>query len=542
MRRFVVGQVREGSPAPRSEGWSCMAKSHVSRSFGVAARVVAVAAVSAGLVAVGSRQAMGDPPDGQGSGGPPSVHHGGNGQKPDAPPNSFNEAPHGYEVSFSNHDDIKHHWPNGFDTGGTTVESDSNDGGATGGSAAFPGPVNNGWIPYDAAVAVGPTHVVVLVNSSMTFYDKSDPTNAALTQYSTFDSWWGTSAGTAFDPKCYYDPAMGGHFVMQATSTGNGLANMYIAVSQTTDPTGDWWNYTLDWRVDGSTMTNNWGDFPGLGYDDAAVYVTANQYNGSGFKYAKIRVLDKSQLYTGGTLTFTDFTGMKNSDGSTAFTVKPARCLSTSGSEYLLNTRPMGGSSVTLWRIDNAPAAPTLTRVANVSVGTYGPPPDAPQLGGHNLVATGDCRTQEIVYRSGNLYTGFSERFSQWRRSTVSAVRFLKVTTAGVKVKDTTYTGPTGVSFYYPAVTVDAAGDVAMGFNRSSSTEYISSNVVKLLAAASNFSPSVTLKAGTSYMIQPRWGDYNAIQMDPDGTGAWVMNGVGTNTVWGTDVTRVSMP
>jgi hypothetical protein len=316
---------------------------------------------------------------------------------------------------------------------------------------------------------------------------------------------------------------------------------MYVSVSQSPDPTGAWFTYAMDWRVDGNTMTSNWGDFPGLGYDDAAVYVTANQYSSS-FRYAKIRILKKSDLYAGLPLTFTDIVNLKNADGTTAFTIKPARCLSSSGSEYLLNTRPGGGSSVTLWRIDNPVSSPSTTRVATVAVGTYGTPPDAPQSGGRNLVDTGDCRTQEVVYRDGNVYTAFTERFAQSKRSTVAAARFLKITSAGVRVIDKTYTGPTGASVYYPAVAVSASGAVLMGFDRSSSTEFVSSYAVSMAAGANTFATSSQrLAAGIGYMRQSRWGDYNAIELESDGSGAWVMNGVGSS-VWNTDISLVLFP
>jgi len=506
------------------------------------ARAGALAAAFTGLVAAGSTVAAGDPSGGQGTSGAPTVHSGGGGGKPDTPPGAFTEAPRGFEVSASHNDELKHHWPEGFPTGGTTVDSDTTTDGDGGGDSLFPGPVNNGWIPYDAAVASGPGQIVALVNSSMTFYDKTTHESVG---YHTFDSWWGTSAGSAFDPKCFYDPSNGGHFVMLATSVGNGLANMYVSVSKTSDATGDWYTYTMDWRVDGTTMTNNWGDFPGLGYDDDCVYVTANQY-GSSFRYAKIRVLRKSELYTNAALTFTDFVGMKNADGTTAFTVKPARCVGASGSEYLLNTRPGGGSSVTLWRIDNGATSPALTRVANVAVGTYGAPPDAPQSGARSAgVDTGDCRTQEVVYRDGNVYTAFTERFAQSKRSTVAAARFLKISSAGTRLQDITYTGPSGASVYYPAVMVGPSthsgdGAVIMGFDRSSASEYISSYVVTMASGASSFSTASTrLAAGTGVMRQSRWGDYNGI--DLDGSGAWLMNGVGSS-VWSTDISYVAFP
>ncbi len=460
------------------------------------------------------------------------------GQRPTSPPGAFSESPYGFEVSSAQVEDLKHQWPDGFATGGAEVDVDGNDGSSGGGASLFPGPGPNGWIPYDAALAVGPNDVLACVNASWSAYTRTGTLEASA----TFDSFYGTAAGTAFDPKCFYDAA-GQHFVMLATSTGNGLANMYVAVSKTSSVSDGWYTYTMDWRVDGTTTTSNWGDFPGLGYDDNAVYVSANQYTtGGSFQYAKVRVLKKSELYYGSPLTYTDFVGMTNADGTKAFTLKPARCISSSGSGHLLNTRPGGGSSVTLWRIDAPTTSPTLTRVATVSVGTYGVPPNAKQAGGRNLVATGDCRTQEIVWRDGLLHTAFTETYGVKRGKSQSALRYLRIDTGTAqKAADTTYRGASGVYFYYPAVTVDASGNVVMCFNRSSSNEYISMATATIPAGSTTFGTSTTLVAGTTYMSQRRWGDYNAIQIE-DGNGAWVMTGTGRSYIWATDILNVSVP
>jgi hypothetical protein len=456
---------------------------------------------------------------------------------PGRPPAAVFQAPLGFEISAQHHEHLKHSTPPPFPVGGSEIVTDPNSAPPEpADEAQFPGPLNNGWIPYDAAVAVGPSHVLALVNSSWTVYTKAGVQQA----YSTFDAWWGLAAGSPFDPKCFYDD---GHFVMLATSVGNGLANMYVSVSQTDDPTGAWWNYTFDWRLDGATLTGNWGDYPGLGYDDNAIYISANQYTISAnfFQYAKVRVLDKAALYSGSAGTYTDFVNLFNADGTKAFTVKPARCLSSSSSEYLLNTRSGGGNSVTLWRIDGAPGSPTLTRVATVSVGSYSVPPDAPQKGGSNKVATNDCRTQEVVYRDGTVHTAFTERVGSRPKDRRAALRYLAISTAGAKQKDTTYQGSSGVHLYYPAVTNDANGNLAMFFNRSSGTEYISMYVTKMPAGGS-FGASSLLAAGTTYMIQSRWGDYSGVHNDPLTGEVWGMCGTARNSVWATDIVAVTLP
>lgn len=418
---------------------------------------------------------------------------------------------------------------------GYEIQYDANVGGgalAPNQGINFNGLGQNGWIPYDAAIAVGPTHVVDMTNSQFGIYTRAG-VNVSTTQFAT---WWGTAAGTPFDPKCFYDRTAG-RFVMLATSVGNGLANMYLSVSQTSDPTGPWWNYTFDWRLDGTTMTGNWGDYPGLGYNDDAIFINANQYtiSGNSYRYSKVRVLSKAQLYSGAPATYTDFIDLRDADGTSAFTVKPARCLSSSASEYLLNTRAGGGSSVTLWRIDNAPTAPTLTRVATVSIGSYSVPPDARQPGTGTLIATNDCRTQDVVWRNGFLYTAFNVRAGTSRRTYVAAIRYLKLSSTGAIDKNITYTA-SGIHMYYPAVTADASGNMYMTFSRSSSSEYASMYRTGMLATETSIQASALVKAGVATNTSGRWGDYSGVDNDPlDDGDVWMYAGwANTSNRWAT--------
>jgi hypothetical protein len=454
------------------------------------------------------------------------------------------QAPLGFEVSLSHHEDLKHQSPPPVPLGGDHIAVDPNSTPAPpAADAEFPGPTNNGWIPYDGAIAVGPTYIVAMANSTWTVYSKAGGPPVRASE--GLDVIFGTGVNDApFDPKCFYDS---GHYVMLATYISGSNARMYVAVSKTSDPTSavdsnGWWVYTFNWRLDGTTDTSNWGDFPGLGYDDNSIYINTNQYSISGgsFQYSKVRVLSKAQLYTGAGATYVDFTHLLNADGTAAFTPKPARCLSSSTSGYLLNTRPGGGSSVTLWRIDNGPTSPTLTRVATVSVGNYAVPPDAPQKGGRNLVATGDCRTQDVVFRNGSIYTAFTEKTGTTRKNQACALRYLQITNAGAKTRDLTYAGASGVSLYYPAVSADSLGNVAMNYSRSSSTEYIGAYAAKLPVGATNFGASSTLASGNTYMIQSRWGDYSGVHND--GADLWFMTGVGNSSVWGTDISKITLP
>ncbi len=400
----------------------------------------------------------------------------------------------------------------------------------------FSGLGQNGWSPYDAAIAVGPNDIVVMTNEQWIVYDRTGSVVRAVTG---FGAWWGTPAGGPFDPKCFYD-AVSGRFVMIAVSKNGttGKAFTHISVSQTGDPIGSWNNYQLDSTLNGNTQTSNWSDFPGLGCDDNAIYITSDQYNFSNaFQYAKIRVLSKAQLYSGSAATFTDFTGFTNSDGSLVFAPQPARTLSSTSSEYFLNTNPYGRSSVTLWRISGAPASPSLVRQKTFTIGAFSDPPDALQPGTTTLVVTNDARMYDFVWRGGIIHAAFGESFSG-----LAAVRYLRLnTTNNSVVKDVTYTQP-GVYYYYPTVADDSAGNMYMVFTRSSATEYPSVYQTGMQPADSAIQSSALVKAGLGTNTSGRWGDYNAIANDPADSLAVVSYAGWANTSnrWGTWITGAS--
>lgn len=433
------------------------------------------------------------------------------------------EKPYETEMGDGVIQNLKAHPPAGVRLGGESVTWDSSMP-EVGASLApslgtnFAGMTQLGWIPYDAAMAVGPNDVLLMTNSQWAIYDKSTGAQKFLTQ---FDPWFGNVAGGGFDPKCFYDAAAA-RWVIMVVESSNPKALIDISVSQTSDPMGAWWKYSFDVTKDGNVATKNWMDFPHMGFDNNALYVGGDQYSFAGrFKYVKLRVFSKAQMYSGATATYTDFIKFTNADGTAAFAPSPARSVSATASCYMINTRSGSGSNVTLWRIDGAPSATTLTRQATVSCGAYSPPPDAPQLGTTTKIATGDCRTQDCVWQSGTVYTGWSESVSS-----NGAARYFTINTAtGVKIKDLSLAGA-GLSYFYPAVAPDASGNGFMVVSRSSASEYASMWHTGLRTTETTLEATALLKAGVSTNTSGRWGDYNAAHADPsNGANVWLCAG-----------------
>jgi hypothetical protein len=396
----------------------------------------------------------------------------------------------------------------------------------------FEGISYTGWRPPDCAVAVGANHVVEVVNSSWVIYNKNG-TQASAQQ--TLSNWFAgvSPPGFIFDPKVVYDPAAGRFIMLALGQDANTQVSVYLfAVSQSSNAMGGWWLYKQNARLDGSNNTSNWADFPGLGYDAQAVYFTSNQYAfGGGFQYAKMRILNKAVLYSGGGLGWYDFWNWSNSDGTKVFTWKPAQTYGGAPAEYLVNTRSGGGTSVTLWAVTNPLGTPGLSRQATITIGAYGPPPNACQLGGANLIATGDCRTQDVAWRGGYLYTAFSQAYNPGSGNG-SALRILKINTGTSSSAQNWIYYQSGAHFYYPAATVNYAGVMYVAFNRSSCASYVSANAVTEVWLDPNYR---VIKSGEGYYGQDRWGDYTGISPDPAGP-VWVAAEYAKNSTvaWGT--------
>ena len=342
-----------------------------------------------------------------------------------------------------------------------------------------------------------------------------------------------------FDPKLIYDAAADRFILVAAANNNANLQSWFlISVSQTGDPTGAWWSYALDATVEGSTKTNNWADYPGLGQDANAIYLTANMFQWDGpFQYAKLRIVPKQALYTGAAPTFTDLVGMTNPDGSLVFTMQPANVLDTGIDIQLVNTIYPSSDSplsqkITVWTVQNPLNNPILQSHA-VATSPYGIPPHADQKGGAQALDTGDVRMMNAVVRDGFLWASFVAQHN-WEGdpTNVAAVFWLQLDSNQTLVQQGVY-GASGMHYFYPAILpVDSEGCLLV-FNRSSSNDYASLCATgrQRTDQPGTFGPSTLIQAGqNSYTCldgsgRNRWGDYSAVAPDPNNSGAGYVYG-----------------
>jgi len=417
--------------------------------------------------------------------------------------------------------------------------------------ATFPGIACTGRGQPDSIVAVGPSRVLLAVNTKLDIYTKTGQKKFET----SFDSWFSSltvAAGSnLFDPRLIYD-AYDGHFIFTVTARRRDNRSwILLSVSKTNDPEGQWAFYALDMQLNGANRVTLWADFPRLGIDDKAIYLTADMstFRTFLFRYAKLRILKKSEVYAFGNIGWHDIWKLVDASGKYAIHVEPAHSFGTVPAEYLVNTRNDSGNLITLWTLQNPTAAhPKLTKTA-VKVAAYAAPPFALQRGGGTVLvaATEGTGVLKVVSRNGFVYASHAIAHN-WGSGPVSAIRFYQVNTTGKVIQQVTY-GSNGTFYYMPTVMVNSAGDVALAFNRSSASQFAGIFFAgrKVTDPLRHFSKSVPLHPGQANydVIFPgsnidHWGDYNGIAVDQDDS-FWVYGEyVLTPTLWGTQLGKVA--
>ena len=374
----------------------------------------------------------------------------------------------------------------------------------------FEGITQGGYIPGEPSAAAGPLNIFSTGNISVTVTDK-DGSNRVEVFGKTF---WGapSSDDSISDPVCMYDAQRGRFIALAFTTDNNGSYSHYLlAISQTDDARGNWYQYVFDWSKDNSTSTTNWGDYEEFGISTDKFVISSQQFHHSSYKYQKLRVFNRDSLYQGLAVSYVDFVNFANQ----VFVTKPGRNLSADSTIYLLATVYNGGSKVTVGKITGPSNNPTLSFGTSVTVQSYGAPVKAPGGSGTATVDAGDARTLNFIVRNGVLHIAWHFGVSI-SGTTVDALRYLKLNVAAwppTVLNDETYSAAS-TYMYYPNVMVDSAGTMFMGFDRSSTTEYPSSYVTGKRRTDAAIQASALAKAGTAVTTQSRWGDFTGGDMD----------------------------
>ena len=424
-------------------------------------------------------------------------------------------------------------------------------------AAAYGDQPTTGGTPPDTQIAVGPTRVVEMVNATAYVYNKAG--GAPIDTFS-LPAFFGTTTTfpAASDPKVLYDAESGRFFASMLLFDGcdpdpppagsgcttSGNSRVEVAVSDTADPGGTWAVYEVK-----SNTSNVLYDQPKLGVASDKVVMS---WNDSGGLYEFV-VVQKSDVVAGAATAAATFFG----PDSGRFNIIPVHSLTPTTTEYAIYHH-LGESEVKVLAFTGTPAAGNVSFTqTNLGIASWSPSPAAEQPGGPTLENSPEG-IQSAVWKGGTLWAAGSDSCMDPADTAArSCIRFIRVA-APISGTPTLVTDVdltlVGGHLFYPAVTLDAGGNLWAGFSASSTTMYATATVAAVPGGI--FPPVVGglfYRSGsgpyncTFCQGRNRWGDYSGAAVDPSNTNdIWVAEEYGTisttdTDTWGTAIGRFTL-
>jgi hypothetical protein len=369
------------------------------------------------------------------------------------------------------------------------------------------------------------------------------------------------------DMRVYYDSTISRFIVVQRSQDedifGNplGRSHLYMGVSKTTDPTGDYNIYVME-----TTNASHAGcpcvdDYPQIGSDQYGFHIAWNEFNAFGLYFvdASILSLSKASLAAGTSQpTAVQFLLQFATHYETS--IQPATTppgasnfLANGGLEYFVSTTGSLGGGVSLWAMTNtsslATASPTLTllqiiiptlgySLPNLAAQREGTRPYGSSLfppGALPFLDPGDTRVQSLSYASGRLFLTMQTAVTDEGGHSVDGGAYIVLSPtyrSGVlaaSVLSQGYLFVNGVNLLRPSLAVNAQGRGAIVATLVGSQWYPSAAYIPI----DNLTTPLTLQvAGQGTLPEDgftgypaggglgvaRWGDYNSAVAASDGS------------------------
>ena len=415
----------------------------------------------------------------------------------------------------------------------------------------FPGTARvEGVLPPDPSMDVGPNHVISLVNLHYQIFDK---TGNSLAGPNTTNTLWIGGGGQCEnqndgDGVVLYDQLADRWLIGQfAVSGGNHLGFYYcLAVSQTPDPTGAWYQHAIDFD------TSTFIDYPKLGVWTDGYYFTSNNFNGAGkiWTGTEACAFERSAMLAGA-----NFTPQCWANGTTSptdyYSLLPAdldgSALPTAGepahfAENYSTTR----YDILDMHIDwNNSANSTFSLVKSLTVPgfTYLCPGTGNCIPQSGTTTTLDALGDRLMFRLP--YRAFNDHSSMVLNNTVqvgtssnrAAIRWYEFRNAVTPYdpanwtvyQQSTYDPGGGLSRWMGSIAMNKFGDIALGYSTSSDSTFPSISFTGRLGTDAINSMTLgetQIQAGAaSQSGGNRWGDYTQIVVDPtDDCTFWYTN------------------
>lgn len=412
---------------------------------------------------------------------------------------------------------------------------------------------DNTVIPPDTHGAVGPSHVVAMLNSVVVVRTRAGALSVSL----SLAAFWSPvyTGGDAYNPRVLYDQDSDRWMATAVADSFSASSRLLLAVSATSDPTGTWAFYSLD--VDPANLV--WANYPSMGFNSKWIVVQTNMHgiSSGNFSRSHIYVFDKAALYAGSGAPYT-----RISDSTIGATQVPAVTFGSS-TMYLLQDWDGYTGKLRLYSITGSMGAEVLSVVATPTISApwltsylecwqAGPPYYHP-------IDCGDSRIQNVVLRNNRLWAVQTVKLIDDDVEAIprAAIQWWKLSTAGAVLEHGRIDDPSSHTVYgYPSIAVNKNNGVLIGYSIFSQTTFASAAYSFRGAAdpASALVSSVVFKAGEAHYYKTaggdsnRWGDYSNTVVDPiNDTDMWTIQEYAASPSggvdrWGTWWARVVPP
>lgn len=415
--------------------------------------------------------------------------------------------------------------------------------------------------PPDPTVCVGPNHVIQMINGNSGAYFKVyNKTGGQVVAQTFLDAI--TGRGGLGDPIALYDQLADRYVLTEFANTSEtGSEGLIFAISQTNDPAGSWYVYFF------STGTI-FPDYPKFSVWPDAYYATTNDFTAS-YVGSTVYAFDRTKMIAGNTTA----TMQKFTLGSTSkfFSMCPVLWQGTS-------TPPSGTGGLIAYMADDAwttttsdvdsigllefkvnfttPSSTTVTARSSLATSAY-KSDICTAIRGRCISQPGSTVAVEAlqqrlmnqpIYRNFGSYEGIVLNHIVDKGGNISGVRWYELTkTSGNWSinQQSTYT-PDNTHRWMPSVCYDKFGNIGLAYNVSSSSTGVFPGV--RFTGRKSCDPlnsmtyaEQTIVAGTAANSSTRYGDYNHLVADPDGTTFWFTAEWNGASTWSTRVASFTL-
>lgn len=470
--------------------------------------------------------------------------------------------------------------------------------------------------PPDQGLCVSSKFVLDTVNTAMEVHS---PSGTLLSGPTALNQFFGLApevdrVNVVFgdftsDPKCYFDPATQRWFltilqadVDPATGDFTGATHVLIAVSQTSDPTGNWRVFSLNTTNDGTNGTPRHtdcpclGDQPLIGADANGFYITTNEFPlfTDGFNGAQVYAISKKALVQAASHPTTSFfpavvlidaSQKLVPFGGLSYSIQPATQPAgsflgreNSGTEYFLSALEFTGSvdnRIATWALTNTRSLDSSFPHVKLSLTVirsqlYGVPVPVTQKAGPTPYATSqgapigflnsnDDRMNQVVYAAGVLWSGLNTIIQKPGEDPRTGIAYFGVVPSWshgslrATLVKSGYVAINGNNVLFPSIGVNAFGQGVMSFTVSGPDYFPSAGYLPISLFGTGdvhiASAGAAPEDGFTCVAPDRlcrWGDYSAAVAAPDGS-IWLATEFIPSTPrtvlanWGTFVSRVKL-